>query len=274
MDEKRVIATIKDIEKQLKVDLSKSIKTFYDDGATDATVFDMDKKYLEQRLKDLKIYDKYYYRLELKSLASYLYYDENVNCIRNEELGYECFEFIDGVHYRGKLIDAKYATEQIARIVSKYRKYPHKGYGFLNAEHATWRAFLLDEIEYARRNIGDISTNKVMAALEVAGREDPEQFLMHGDFGTHNFLLEGDRIRVIDPMPVVGDYLYDFYFALLSNVEIFTKLGDGYIYSFFKERDLTYRKNLAIVALYVRMSRAAVYDKENLQAYIDLYERI
>lgn len=41
----------------------------------------MDKKYLEQRLKDLKIYDKYYYRLELKSLASYLYYDENVNCI-------------------------------------------------------------------------------------------------------------------------------------------------------------------------------------------------
>ena len=268
MDEKRVIATIKDIEKQLKVDLSRSIKTFYDDGATDATVFDMDKKYLV-KLTDLNT---------IRTQVEFLKQNpdgvfQNLLC-RNEELGYECFEFIDGVHYRGKLIDAKYATEQIARIVSKYRKYPHKGYGFLNAEHATWRAFLLDEIEYARRNIGDISTDKVMAALDVAGREEPEQFLMHGDFGTHNFLLEGDRIRVIDPMPVVGDYLYDFYFALLSNVEIFTKLGDGYIYSFFKERDLTYRKNLAIVALYVRMSRAAVYDKENLQAYIDLYERI
>lgn len=41
----------------------------------------MDKKYLEDRLKELGIYSEYYHRLELKSLAAFLPYDEVVNCI-------------------------------------------------------------------------------------------------------------------------------------------------------------------------------------------------
>jgi hypothetical protein len=41
----------------------------------------MDKKYLEDRLRELGIYSDYYHRLELKSLASLLPYDEVVNCI-------------------------------------------------------------------------------------------------------------------------------------------------------------------------------------------------
>ena len=41
----------------------------------------MDKKYLEDRLRELGIYSEYYHRLELKPLASLLPYDEKVNCI-------------------------------------------------------------------------------------------------------------------------------------------------------------------------------------------------
>jgi fructosamine-3-kinase len=185
-----------------------------------------------------------------------------------------CFEFINGNHFDGSEIDAKDATEQIAQIVSNYREYPHGGYGFLNEEHVSWRAFLLDEIEYARRTIPDVPTEKVMSALEVAGAVNPKQYLLHGDFGTHNFLLENGKIRVIDPMPVVGDYLYDFYFALLSNVGIFTHLGADYVYGFFPERELSYKRAVLTVALYVRMSRAATYDKENLPSYFDLYSAI
>lgn len=267
MDEKQKII-IADIEKQLNIDLSGVEPNYYTDGATDATVFDLDKKYL------VKITDAN----TIKTQAEFL--KENPNNVfqnllcNNVELGYECFEFIDGVHYDEALINAKDATEQIAQIVGNYRKYPHEGYGFLNEEHVSWRAFLLDEIEYARRTISDVPTEKVMSALEVAGAINPTQYLMHGDFGTHNFLLENGKIRVIDPMPVAGDYLYDFYFALLSNVEIFTRLGADYIYSFFPDRDASYKKAILTIALYVRMSRAATYDKENLPAYFDLYGAI
>lgn len=267
MDQK-VAAVIADIEQRLGADLSGVVPHFYSDGATDATVFNLADKYLV-KITDLNT---------IRTQAEFL--QENPNDVfqsllcSNEKLGYECFEFIDGIHYDEGLIDAKVATEQIAEIVRNYRKYPHDGYGFLNEEHVSWRAFLLDEIEYARRTIPNVSTEKVMSALEVAGRENPEQYLLHGDFGTHNFLLEGDKIRVIDPMPVVSDYLYDFYFALLSNVEIFTRLGADYIYSFFPERDGSYKRAILTVALYVRMSRAATYDKKNLPAYFDLYGAI
>lgn len=41
----------------------------------------MDKKYLEDRLRELGIYSEYYHRLELKALVAMVPYDETVNCI-------------------------------------------------------------------------------------------------------------------------------------------------------------------------------------------------
>lgn len=266
--EQKVKDVIADIGQKLAVQLDEAEPYFYTDGATNATVFALGKKYLV-KMTDLNT---------IRTQAEFLKHNpdgvfQRLLC-SDEGLGYECFEFIDGVHYDGSLIDPKEATEQIANIVRNYRKYPHDGYGFLNEEHVSWRAFLLDEIEYARRNIPEVPTEKVMSALKVAGAINPEQYLMHGDFGTHNFLLEDGRIRVIDPMPVVGDCLYDFYFALLSDVDIFTHLGADYVYSFFPDRDLSYKRAILTVALFVRTSRAASYDKDNLPAYFDLYNAI
>ena len=266
--EERISAVIKDIELYTGNKLEQAEKLFYTDGATDAVVFCLDNRYL------VKITDLNTVRTQVEFLK-----DNTDDAFQklicfSEELCYLCFEFINGARFNEVKLDPRDVAEQIARIVGQYRKYPHDGYGFLNEEHTSWRAFLLDEIEYARRNIKEISTEKVMAALEVAGRDNPEQYLLHGDFGTHNFLIEDGKIRVIDPMPAVGDYLYDFYFALLSNVSIFLELSADYVYSFFTDRDLEYKKALTIVALYVRMSRAALYDKDRLQSYIQLYEQI
>ena len=41
----------------------------------------MDRKYLDNRLRELGIYSEYYHRLELKPLASVLPYDDKLNCI-------------------------------------------------------------------------------------------------------------------------------------------------------------------------------------------------
>lgn len=261
-------AVISDIEKQLEVPLDGLEVKYYTDGATDATVFNLGNEYLV-KITDLNTVQTQREFLQQNPDGVF----QDLLC-SSDELCYECFKFIDGIHYNDALIDAKDAAEQIYKIVSQYREYPHDGYGFLNEEHVSWRAFLLDEIEYARRTIPEVSTDKVMSALEKAGAENPKQYLMHGDFGTHNFLLEGAKIRVIDPMPVVGDYLYDFYFALLSNTKIFTQLGEEYVYHFFPERDISYKRAVMTVALYVRTSRAAIYDKDNLQAYLDLYDAI
>jgi len=41
----------------------------------------MDKNYLNERLKELGLYSEYYHRLELKTLAAFMPYDEKLNCL-------------------------------------------------------------------------------------------------------------------------------------------------------------------------------------------------
>ena len=76
-------------------------------------------------------------------------------------------------------------------------------------------------------------------------------------------------------LPVVGDRLYDFFFAILSNTDIFAELGIDYYMDYFAgDYEPEYMKALLTIALYVRMSRAAVYDEENLGKYKKLYAEI
>ena len=257
-----------DIEKKIGVSLCDEELKFYYDGSTDSIVFNVLDKYIVKITNERTVRNQQLF-LSKNTHPAF----QHLLC-SDEKLHYECFEFIDGVHYSSHPIEKRQATEQLAKIVQSYAKFPHEGYGFLDDEKATWADFLLDEIDYAKRRIPSISQARVMAALDVV-REfpEPEQYLMHGDFGAHNFLSEGGQtIRVIDPMPMVGDRMYDFYLAVLSNVAIFRDLGEEYLMQFFADADLRYRRALMVIALYVRMSRAAHYDNEHLPDYERLYE--
>jgi len=258
---------VHDIERKLDARLHDLPAVFYSDGATDATVFSLGGKYLVKAtdLRTIQTQREFLERVPEGAFQKLLCW--------NEGLGYECFEFIDGEHYDKSKIGPKEAILQIKSIVESYPEYEYEKYGFLGDEKPTWREFLLDEIEYAARTIPEISQARVMAALDAIGNCAPKKYLMHGDFGTHNFLLQDGRIRVIDPMPVVGDRLYDFYFAILSDTDIFEDLSEDYFLGFFDGYEMEYKKALLTIALYVRMSRAAKYDKVNLEKYIKLYKK-
>ena len=74
-------------------------------------------------------------------------------------------------------------------------------------------------------------------------------------------------------MCVVGDYLYDFYFAIFSNSLLFTKINIDDILSFF-DRKLEYKKSLLIIVFYIRMSRAHKYDMKNYKKYLEYYNKL
>lgn len=257
-----------DIKNKIGVDICDEELKFYYDGSTDSIVFSVQEKYL------IKITSEQTVRHQQLFLSNNTHEAFQKLLCSDEKLHYECFEFIDGTHYDAQKIDKHAAVEQLASIVGSYVEFPHDKYGFLDDEKDTWADFLLDEIDYAKKRIPTIPQDRVMNALEVVREySEPKQYLMHGDFGTHNFLLESDStIRVIDPMPMVGDRIYDFYFAVLSNVGIFRDLGEDYLMQFFSNVDLRYRRALMTIALYVRMSRAAYYDNEHLPDYEKLYE--
>ena len=267
MQDEKVSQVVEDLSHKLHKNLRKAEVKFYMDGWTGAVVFSLDEKYLIKITNNETIETQEEF-LQTNPAGAF----QRVICA-DSEIGYICFEFLPGEKYVGHEIEPHEAIQQIADMVSNYRKYPWTGYGFLRHEYPTWREFLEDEIDYARGYIPSVPIAKVQAALDVVGDTKPEKYLLHGDFGTHNFLVNEGKIYVIDPMPVVGDFLYDFYFAVLSDTDIFTKVGEDFIFSFF-ERDMEEKRALATIALYVRMSRAWKYDRENFKAYVDMYNNI
>lgn len=253
-----------DIEQKLQITINKDTIIYYTDGATDSVVFSIDKKYL------IKTVDE----ITLKNQIEFLKIYNDLNCFQkvvlfNKELRYICFEYIEGTKYNKTTVDAKDAINQIYGIVSKYKKSDYNGYGYLGEDrHNSWSEFLKKEVEYSREVINelDISMERVNKALNNICLKNVDKYLIHGDFGTHNFLVSDGKIYVIDPMPVVGDYLYDFYFAVFSSVNIFSKVDREHILSF-GDYDLEYKRNLMDIVFFIRMCRAWVYDKENFEVY-------
>lgn len=253
-----------DIEQKLQITINKDTIIYYTDGATDSVVFSIDKKYL------IKTVDE----ITLKNQIEFLKIYNDLDCFQkvilfNKELGYICFEYIEGTKYNKTIVDAKDAINQIYGIVSNYKSIDYNSYGYLREDtHNNWSDFLKKEVEYSREAINklDFSMEKVNNALRNICSKNVEKYLIHGDFGTHNFLVSNGKILVIDPMPVVGDYLYDFYFAIFSNVNIFSKVDVEYILNF-GDYDLEYKKDLMNVVFFIRMCRAWVYDKEHFDIY-------
>ena len=260
---------ISDIEKKLNIEFDKSNVHYFTDGATDSIVFAIDNKYL------IKTVDELTYKVQLEFLSNYNndYFQKLV--YSNNKLSYLCYEYIDGCKMcKLNNVDINDIIKQIYNITSSYKKYEYDGYGYLFDDYKkSWYQFLFDEVNYSKQEIENISMSKVEIALDTIKKYVIDKYLIHGDFGTHNFLINNNQIKVIDPMGVIGDYLYDFYFAIFSDSLIFTKTDLDYILSFY-DNDLEYKKALLTIVVYIRMSRAHKYDINNFDKYVELYYKI
>lgn len=254
-----------------KIDFNDREIKYFTEGATDSIVFSLDNKYLvktvdENTLKtQVEFFKLYQDNRRFQNIITY-----------NEELKYICFEFLEGEKYTGsEEYSVKDIVRQIYEITDSYKEYFYDGYGYLYEDNLSWSDFLKSEVEYSKKEIEilDLDFNKVYKALDHINNYNVNKYLIHGDFGTHNFLINEGKILVIDPMPVVGDKLYDFYFALFSNVNLFNKLDSDYILSFF-DREIDYKKSLMIIVLFIRLSRCYVYHREDLDIYLKWFREI
>lgn len=261
---------ISDLQSALNVKINKNNIVYYTDGATDSIVFSIDNKYL------VKTVDDNTFNTQLEFLKFYEDIDEFQKIIHfNKSLKYICFLYIEGDKFYQTKVNSNTAVNQIYNIVRKYKKYDYKDFGYLYEDEKSWYEFLCDEVNYSYDKIKhlDISINKVSDALEIVKNYKVEKYLIHGDFGTHNFLVNKSKIKVIDPMPVVGDYLYDFYFSIFSDVSIFESTNLNSILKYF-DRDDTYKRAMVIITFFIRMSRSYVYDKDHFNAYLDYYNKL
>lgn len=257
---------IKDIEEKLNISINKDDIKYFNEGESSSIVFR---------------YDKYLIKTcDIKELESYLIffniynedYFQKIVCY-NKELLYICFNFIEGNLYEEGIIEPKDVIDQIYNITSKYKEYDYDAYGYLQEKKFEWIDFLKDEA-YREENKIDIDYDKLFNAFEIVSKYNAPKYLLHGDLGKHNFIVNNKKIFVIDPIPLVGDYLYDFYFSIFTCYEVFSNVEPEYILSFFNDRDYEYKKALMTICFYIRLRRTYKYHKKKLFIYTNYLNKI
>ena len=255
---------IDDVKNKLNIKID-NINNFKD-GTTDSLVFSINNKYLIKTMDKDEI-NRYKIFFDLYKDNNYF---QKIIYINNQ-LNYICFEFIKGNRFQDITYDYKKVIDEIYNITNSYKKINTNYYGYLDYKMNSPYEFLLSEIDYAKEKIDNINIDKVYNALNNIKDYNYPKYLLHGDFGIHNFIVSNNRIRVIDPMPLVFDPLYDFYFACLSSSFLIKNID--LIFKYY-DRDNIYKKNLFIIVFFIRMSRAYVYDKEHFNEYLKIYERL
>lgn len=259
---------IRDVSTRLNINVE-NIK-YFTDGTTESTVFCINNKYLIKTVDELTLKEQE----EFLNNYKYDYFQKIIFC--SKKLNYICFKFLEGNKFDFEVPkNINNVVDELYKITNNYKEYEYEGYGYLFDDHKSWYDFLKDEIDYAKKDIKNlkIDMNKLNEALEKIKKYDVPKYLVHGDFGTHNFLINNGSIKVIDPMGVVGDYLYDFYYSIFSSYKIFSKISIEDILKFY-DRDYEYKKSLLTIVFFIRLSRCYKYDRENINMYLDVYNNL
>ena len=185
------------------------------------------------------------------------------------------YDFIPGETMK-HVDDVQDAIQKIVSIATSYPECTLDGFGYLNEEVSSWIRFLKDEITYSSMNLKSHIPNKkvVNQCLDIIEKYPFEKKLLHGDFGTHNFIQDnGKLVGVIDPMPVIGDYLYDLLFAIVSNVNLLSSVTLDDMYSLVDEPSEKIKALLTVV-LYCRISRCLKYHPQDIDIYMDFWNNL
>ena len=257
-----------DIKLRLNIDFNEDDIHVFDEGKTDAYVFSIKDEYLikSSTKQELDVF-KEFFSDNKSDYFQKLYYI-------NYELSYVCLSFLKGNKFN-EVNDVDYLINTFYEITSNYKPFNYEGFGYLYDDHKRWSEFLRDEVDYSTKMIeGEpIDINPVYKAIKVIDKYNIDQYLIHGDFGTHNFIMNENKLYVIDPMGVVGDPLYDFYFAIFSDSDIYTKVDFNDLLKYF-DKSIEYKMNLMIILFYIRLCRTYKYDKPTYPIYVEYFNKL
>lgn len=243
---------------------------YFTDGAYSRVLL-LNNKYLIKQSNKLALKAEVEF-LELnknKYMQKVLYVDKNYNFV--------VYEFIHGDIMKDLSdIFIKDFTETLVELVSRYPNYSSNTFGYFDEQVNSWSDFLINEVNYSSENIKEYIPDNTLVLNVIKELENYpfETKLLHGDFGTHNFVKkDGKLIGIIDPMSVIGDSLYDILFAFVSNINIIYNIKLEEIYELINEDN---RKILLmlIVVMYSRISRCLKYHKKDIDKYMEIWNKL
>ncbi|WP_368905499.1 phosphotransferase [Bacillus wiedmannii] len=238
-------------------------------GGTTSTVYLLDEKYVvklneAEVIREEANFLSFY---EGNNLFSKLLYKEALHT-------YIVYSFLEGStsckqgHKRITL------STLVKEVINKYEIVSGKdGWGWKESPVQSWNEFLTTNVMEAYENVRRyISKEEYRIVLKLAKKDAGinQPFLLHGDLGFHNFIFQGNKLNgVIDPLPVLGDPIYDLIYAFCSTPEDLTKEAINYAMKqcVFRKKDSELYEEI-VIGLYLRIDTCLRHHPKDLEAYL------
>ncbi|WP_242301944.1 aminoglycoside phosphotransferase family protein [Bacillus cereus group sp. BfR-BA-01423] len=238
-------------------------------GGTASTVYLLDEKYVvklneAEVIREEAIFLSFY---ERNTLFANLLYKEPLHT-------YIVYSFLEGSTSCGRGQKRITLSTLVKEVINKYEIVSRiDGWGWKESPVQSWNEFLTTNVVEAHKNVRPyISEEEYRKVLKLANRDAGinQPFLLHGDLGFHNFIFQGNELHgVIDPLPVLGDPIYDLIYAFCSTPEDVTKETIDYAMKqcvfHKKERDL-YEE--IVIGLYLRIDTCLRHHPKDLEDYL------
>ncbi|MBL3845003.1 aminoglycoside phosphotransferase family protein [Bacillus paranthracis] len=238
-------------------------------GGTASTVYLLDEKYVvklneAEVIREEAIFLSFY---ERNTLFANLLYKEPLHT-------YIVYSFLEGSTSCGRGQKRITLSTLVKEVINKYEIVSRiDGWGWKESPVQSWSAFLTKNVVEAHKNVRPyISEEEYRKVLKLANRDAGinQPFLLHGDLGFHNFIFQENKLHgVIDPLPVLGDPIYDLIYAFCSTPEDVTKETIDYAMKqcvfHKKERDL-YEE--IVIGLYLRIDTCLRHHPKDLEDYL------
>ncbi len=267
---KITLAKVVDVlKKNLECEISLEDITVHASGMSDSLLFQIEEDYL------YKVYSAYEdYK---KSQDFFECYKESPSfqhiVFKDEQDKTLCLTYLKGELMHGKEGDYSFIIPQIYEIVKEYKECQTDNIAFYNFGTQSFKDFLENNINYNYSDKVDMAFIK--ENLAIIASYPAKKYLLHGDFGTHNFIIDHGILKVIDPCTAIGDKLFDFYCGIFSDPIIFAKADLNNIIDYFEEYDREYKKALLKICFVFRMFIAIKYHfYKNEEIFYDWYNKI
>ncbi|WP_283751099.1 phosphotransferase [Bacillus cereus] len=248
----------------------KSMKVL--NGGTTSTVYLLDAKYVvklneSEVIREEADFLSFY---EGNTLFSKLLYKEPLN-------RYIVYSFLDGATSCELGYKRSTLCTIVKEVINTYEIVPEvDGWGWKDSPVQSWTEFLLTNVMEARENLKQcISDEEHQLVLTLVnspqrGTGMDRPFLLHGDLGFHNFIFQKNKLTgVIDPLPVLGDPIYDLIYAFCSTPEDLTKETIQYVMKqcAFRKRDRDLYEEI-VIGLYLRIDTCLRHHQKDLEDYL------
>lgn len=236
---------------------------YFNDGACSKVIL-LNNKYLIKQNDAIEVEELFYKYNKIDMFQKLIYVEPSYR--------YIVYGFVEG-ETMGEVDNPQDVITKVVKIANSYADYDKEGFGYYEEKVNTWEEFLESEIQASSKNVKEyIKDNKeVFDCINILKKYDFKKKVLHGDFGTHNFIKKDKKfVGVIDPQTVIGDKLYDILFAIVSNVDILNSVTLEKLEVIInEEKEKIY--SMLMIVLYSRISRCLKYHREDIDAYMNYW---